>query len=514
MSRAAVLFQQVSFVYDTASVPLFANLHLHFPIGWTGIIGANGYSKTTLLQLAIGNLEPQQGHVQSPADAVYCPQRTDEQPPFFDALLNTMDGYAQRLKGQLGVAETWRGRWHTLSHGERKRAQIGVALWQHPQVLAIDEPTNHLDAAARDLLITALHSFQGVGLLVSHDRALLDTLCQQCVFIDPPQALLRPGGFSQGSRQAKADTQRTNKQYDQAKRERQRIEREVSRRRVDAEQAHHKRSKRGLAKKDHDARFQKNLARVTGRDGVGGKLLHQLDARLGQARQKEDAISVKKTYTLGIWMKGTQSKRNTLFSLPACRLPLGPGRRLHVPSLSMRPDDRIVLTGANGSGKSTLITRLLKTVDLPPERVTYIPQEIPHQRAKKLVTQTRSLAKEELGQLMTIISRLGSRPHRLLETGQPSPGEIRKLLLALGIVHTPHLIIMDEPTNHLDLPSIECLEEALQDCPCGLLLVSHDECFLSRLTKTRWQITKRREESSHADMALRIAEVDTRQAIG
>ena len=73
---------------------------------------------------------------------------------------------------------------------------------------------------------------------------------------------------------------------------------------------------------------------------------------------------------------------------------------------------------------------------------------------------------------------------------------------------------MDEPTNHLDLLSIECLEEALQDCPCGLLLVSHDECFLSRLTKTRWQITKRREESSHADMALRIAEVDTRQAIG
>ena len=211
MSQATVLFQKVSFGYDTASVPLLTDVSLHFPPGWSGIIGVNGCGKTTLLQLAVGKLEPQQGQVQSLAEAVYCPQRTDEPPPFFDALLDATDGYAQRLKGQLEVAETWRGRWHTLSHGERKRAQIGVALWRRPQILAIDEPTNHLDAAARNLLLTALQSFQGVGLLVSHDRALLDTLCQQCVFIDPPQAVLRPGGFGQGARQAKAEARRADK---------------------------------------------------------------------------------------------------------------------------------------------------------------------------------------------------------------------------------------------------------------------------------------------------------------
>ena len=48
---------------------------------------------------------------------------------------------------------------------------------------------------------------------------------------------------------------------------------------------------------------------------------------------------------------------------------------------------------------------------------------------------------------------------------------------------------MDEPTNHLDLPSIECLENALVDTPCAMLLVSHDECFLSKLTRTRWELT-------------------------
>jgi ATPase subunit of ABC transporter with duplicated ATPase domains len=49
---------------------------------------------------------------------------------------------------------------------------------------------------------------------------------------------------------------------------------------------------------------------------------------------------------------------------------------------------------------------------------------------------------------------------------------------------------MDEPTNHLDLPSIECLEEALDDCPCGLLLVSHDGHFLERLTRREWRIER------------------------
>ena len=73
---------------------------------------------------------------------------------------------------------------------------------------------------------------------------------------------------------------------------------------------------------------------------------------------------------------------------------------------------------------------------------------------------------------------------------------------------------MDEPTNHLDVPSIECLEAALHDCPCGLLLVSHDAYFLSRLTKTRWQIRRQDEESSHTDMTLRIVDVDTPRAIG
>jgi ATPase subunit of ABC transporter with duplicated ATPase domains len=98
--------------------------------------------------------------------------------------------------------------------------------------------------------------------------------------------------------------------------------------------------------------------------------------------------------------------------------------------------------------------------------------------------------------MMTLVSRLGSRPERLLESATPSPGEIRKMLLAMGIIKAPQIIIMDEPTNHLDLPSIECLEQVLKDCVCGPLLVSHDRPFLDAVTRSSWQMRVIRREKA------------------
>ena len=89
---------------------------------------------------------------------------------------------------------------------------------------------------------------------------------------------------------------------------------------------------------------------------------------------------------------------------------------------------------------------------------------------------------------MNIVSRLNSRPDGLLASRQPSPGEIRKLLLAIGMSRSPQIIVMDEPTNHLDLPSIEALENALSDCPCALLLVSHDRRFIEGVGAQPWSI--------------------------
>ena len=127
------------------------------------------------------------------------------------------------------------------------------------------------------------------------------------------------------------------------------------------------------------------------------------------------------------------------------------------------------------------------------DHVAYLPQEIDLQASLDVMELVRDFSNEKLGQMMTVVSCLGSRPHGLLESQRPSPGEVRKLMLAIGIVKVPHLIIMDEPTNHLDLPSIKCMEQALMDCPCGLLLVSHDQRFINSLAQKRWHISEDKE---------------------
>ena len=493
MGRAPVTFRNVSFAYDAASTRLMDGLTAHFPPGWTGVVGANGAGKTTLLKLATGRLTPLQGTVGAPANAIYCPQRTDDLPPLLDNLVGATDGPACQIKGRLGIEAEWLGRWDTLSHGERKRAQIAVALWRRPDVLAVDEPTNHLDAEARNLLATALRVYPGVGLLVSHDRQLLDDLCVQCLFLDPPDAVMRPGGYTQGSEQATRERKHTRKRREIARQRFSTLKRAAVSRRAEASGADRRRSKRGVARRDSDAREQIDRARATGKDGAAGRRVRQLEGRLAQAQETLDLARVKKTYAMGIWLEGARSKRDALFALPAGSIPLGGARRLTFPDLAMRPDDRIALTGPNGGGKSTLVRCVLSGLKLPRARVTYVPQEIDLDASRGILDQAREAPSEVLGRMMNVVSRLGSRPDRLLESEAPSPGEVRKLLLAMGIANRPHLIIMDEPTNHLDLPSIECLEGALDDCPCGLLLVSHDRRFLRRLTRTRWHISRQKD---------------------
>jgi ATPase subunit of ABC transporter with duplicated ATPase domains len=201
-----------------------------------------------------------------------------------------------------------------------------------------------------------------------------------------------------------------------------------------------------------------------------------------------DSAFVPKEYALGLELAGEASKRNVIVRIDADTLPLGESRSLRFDELIVRPADRIAITGPNGAGKTTLVRHVLSRLDLPVERVVYVPQEIDRASSARILADVRQLAPTRLGRVMAGISCLGSRPQRLLESDEPSPGELRKLLLALGLSHAPHLIVMDEPTNHLDLPSIQCMEEALAQVCCALLLVSHDEHFLARVTQTRWRI--------------------------
>ncbi|MFW5688752.1 MAG: ATP-binding cassette domain-containing protein [Spirochaetota bacterium] len=496
-------FNHVTFTYPGLVDPLLADVSFVAPAGWTGVVGANGAGKSTLLALATGTLAPQGGTITRAEAVVTCEQRTDAPPPELADLLCYPDADAGRLASILGLEGDWPFRWETLSHGERKRAQIAVALWRRPELLVVDEPTNHLDREAKEQLATALEEYRGVGLIVSHDRRLLDRLCRQCVFLEGGgEAVVRPGGVSSGLEQRSRERLEQRRRYEQARDELRRVEAEAARRREEASVQNRKRSKRSVRWRDSDAREKIDRARISGADGQAGRLLNQMDGRRTHAAERLAELGRPVSERVGVTVRGKRAKRDALLRREAGTLALPDGRGVALPELVVAPDDRIALQGPNGAGKTTLVRALLRegggavesTVGMEPATelpsdVLWIPQEITAERATTLAEEVRSLEHAALGRVISTVSRLGSDPEKLLQTERPSPGETRKLMLALGLEREPVLVVMDEPTNHLDLASMQCLETALADFAGALLLVSHDDAFVAALARTLWVIS-------------------------
>jgi macrolide transport system ATP-binding/permease protein len=236
---------------------------------------------------------------------------------------------------------------------------------------------------------------------------------------------------------------------------------------------------------------------MTGADGPSrvdsvvqkaGQLSRTALGRMNRAKEEMESVTFRKSYRRGIELPGEQSDRNSLAELPEGEIVIG-GLHLVHPRLSVLPTDRIALTGPNGSGKSTLVKLLVESMELPEGRLLYIPQELTADQSARVLSTAGDLGPGTLGGVMSCVRRLGSDPEPLLKSALPSPGETRKLMLCLGLLENPWIVIMDEPTNHLDLPGIECLEAALSELECALLLVSHDRRFLSNTTEMEWRIT-------------------------
>jgi ATPase subunit of ABC transporter with duplicated ATPase domains len=279
--------------------------------------------------------------------------------------------------------------------------------------------------------------------------------------------------------------------------ERKRLATEADKRRRTVDSSRSRLSKKAIDAKDSDTRGKINLARLSGKDKVGADQYKRMENRLDRLDRELDGVGATGKRKTGITLSGVISKADRLFALDAGNIPVG-DRTLAFPALTMSGNDRIALTGPNGAGKSTLIRHILKHI-APPVPVLYLPQELTETESKAILAEVFAEDEKARGEILSRFSRLGSNPKSILQSALPSPGEVRKLLIARAIFHKPALIIMDEPTNHLDLNSVLLLEDTLKECPCAMLLVSHDEAFLSALTEKEWALS-----SGNDGTALRV----------
>lgn len=476
----------VEYAYPASTEPTLRGVTATFPQGWTGIVGDNGSGKTTLALIACGMLIPDSGSVSTMPLSQYCAQSPNHPPGNLEDFALSYDAAAMRLRRDLLLDDEWAWRYETLSSGQQKRLQVACALWAKPDVLVMDEPTNHVDAPTREAICIALGSFKGIGLLISHDRELLDMLCSRCMFVSNGSATMRPGGYTQASGQASLERASAVHAREVARREKARIEREAIRRREEASRSAGKRSLRGVGKHDSDARCKKRAAVVSGQDGKAGRLSSRMEARLATAEARLAATRVEKRYDADVWLDAAPSRRRVLLRMEPQTLALGDAT-LSVPALHIGNTDHIGLVGGNGVGKSTLVRLIAESLS-DATRVLYIPQEPNEEQKHAAVDSLRSLDRTERGRVLSVIAQLNSEPERILESSEVSPGEMRKLMLALGIMDKPELVIMDEPTNHLDLGSIEALERVLGSYPGALLLVSHDAGLIRAVTNITWTI--------------------------
>jgi ATPase subunit of ABC transporter with duplicated ATPase domains len=488
---ATPLFTEVSL--DLASLPG------HDGAGWVGVVGPNGAGKTSLLRLVANQLSPMTGRidVHSALAPRLVPQDVAVLTDDIRSFAAKWDGVAERLRRRLGLetddldADVGRG-WEALSPGQRKRWQLAAAMAEEPDVLLLDEPTNHLDGASRELLLDLLERFDGLGLVVSHDRVLLERLTTRTLRIHRRGIELHAGAYAEASSRWRAAEAARRAAHDRASQEltrEQRLLGDVRRTRHSAE-AGPRRERRQAGAAEPDAREAGRKGRQRRAEAAIAQRISSTRTRVERARQLADELQPEREVggTVGFRHEGTG--RRVLATLVG-DVPNGSGEVwLRDVDLALHRGEHVEVAGVNGAGKTTLLSALERELLDTGETVAALPQELADPVAE--LAAVTALDPDVRGRVLGTLAQLGVDPEQLLVTDAPSPGEARKLALARLLVGEASVLVLDEPTNHLDLPSIERLEAALAGWPGALLLTTHDHELARGVTATRWHVQDHR----------------------
>ena len=346
----------------------------------------------------------------------------------------------------------------TLSGGERRRVALCKLLLEHPDILLLDEPTNHLDAETISWLEQYLHDYAGTVILITHDRYFLDNVVGWMLEIERGKARPYKGNYSEYL-EIKAKELDLKRKAD-ASREK------VLKRELD------------WIRKTPAARTKRSKARLTRYKELveqrADEQLEALELRIPPGPRLGDKVVAVRDLK-----KGYDDR--VLFEDLSFEVP--PGGILGV-------------IGANGMGKTTLM-RILMGKETPDAGDVEIGSTV----EMTYVDQSRMVLDDEQSVFHNItdgnetipfgsksldarayVARFnfkGEDQQRLL--GECSGGMRNRVLLAKMLREPANLVIMDEPTNDLDLETLRVLEEAIQEYPGSMIVVTHDRYFLNRV---------------------------------
>ena len=502
---AQIQVTDLTFSYDGSADDVLKEVTFNIDTDWKlGLIGRNGKGKTTLLNLFMGRYD-YRGSIKACTRFDYFPYQVADP----DLNKNAAD-LVGVWKPQIEIwqvlirmnelkmdPECLYRPFGTLSFGERTRVMLAVLFAAENEFLLIDEPTNHLDTEAREIVKEFLASKKGF-ILVSHDRDLLDKVCDHVLVLNRSTVEVQTGNFSSWweNKEKKDAFQRA---------ENEKHLKEIGKLKAAADRSSrwadkNERSKIGFdPEKEHDrsiatrsfigAKTKKMQARVKSYE-------RRIDREIGEKEgllQDIEKVSELRIEPLRFHKEVLVNANDLSLRYEGAERELFSGLRFQI-----KRGERVVLSGENGCGKSSILKAILQKADhlaqeADPGLLISGDLEAASGMTISFVNQDTSFLRGSLRKyckekglseslFLAVLRQMDLGREQFAKNMEDfSEGQKKKVLIAASLITPAHLYIWDEPLNFIDVFSRIQIENLIMQHKPTMLLVEHDIRFQEKV---------------------------------